>query len=662
MKLKRTVTFLFSFLVIVYFETVLRIFTIGSFDSRFIYTVVFALPVALLVHSVTMLSRKSAAKIAYNLIITVFSVYFSVQLVYYAVFGGFLSVSMMGMGGDVMNNFAAQTITAIKASAVGIIFLFLPLLVSIVLTCKGWLTFDKAEVGSTLTVLACFLVAHMLALTTLPLGGTDTYTVYDIYYSDKTPTTTSVKNLGVTVTTRLEIKKMIKVKLGMYEEVVEKVDVDRDKIFEYWGKGEEYNSLDIDFDSILDSVDEGTHPATLTGMVSNIAPTAKNQYTGMFEGYNLITICAESFSNYLIDPELTPTLYKLSTEGFVFENYYSSFESITTDGEFSFCTGLYPDPVRNAVGGTSFLASKSRVMPYTLGNMFAYKGVVSYGYHNNNGTFYQRNETHTNMGYDFRTPDNGIDMEVGWPSSDLEMIEATIDDYITSGKQFHAYYMTFSGHYQYNWDNPMSARHRDKVEHLDYSEDVKAYIACNLEVEYMLSYLLERLEEEGIADKTVIVLTNDHYPYGLSEQQYNELAGKPVDPDFEKYRNSFICWSGSMEEPVYVDKLCSTVDILPTILNLFGFEYDSRLLAGRDVLSDSEGIAILVNERFITDKYMFNAVDNEVIMLTDEQVSEEEINADKKAVRDRFLLSKYIIDGSYYQYVEKYIAEANQVK
>ena len=124
MKLKRTVTFLFSFLVIVYFETVLRIFTIGSFDSRFIYTVVFALPVALLVHSVTMLSRKSAAKIAYNLIITVFSVYFSVQLVYYAVFGGFLSVSMMGMGGDVMNNFAAQTITAIKASAVGIIFLF----------------------------------------------------------------------------------------------------------------------------------------------------------------------------------------------------------------------------------------------------------------------------------------------------------------------------------------------------------------------------------------------------------------------------------------------------------------------------------------------------------------------------------------------------------
>jgi membrane-anchored protein YejM (alkaline phosphatase superfamily) len=81
----------------------------------------------------------------------------------------------------------------------------------------------------------------------------------------------------------------------------------------------------------------------LNNYFSSITPTNKNQYTGMFEGYNMIFITAEGFSKYLISEELTPTLYRLSNEGFVFNNYYTPLHyTSTSGGEFQNLTGLYP--------------------------------------------------------------------------------------------------------------------------------------------------------------------------------------------------------------------------------------------------------------------------------------------------------------------------------
>ena len=80
------------------------------------------------------------------------------------------------------------------------------------------------------------------------------------------------------------------------------------------------------------------------------------------------------------------------------------------------------------------------------------KGYQTWGYHDYIGDFYNRNITHANMGYTFKAADSGLDIKLDWPSSDLEMMEASVDDYLSSREPFHAYYMTFSGHYQYNWD------------------------------------------------------------------------------------------------------------------------------------------------------------------------------------------------------------------
>ena len=256
------------------------------------------------------------------------------------------------------------------------------------------------------------------------------------------------------------------------------------------------------------------------------------------------------------------------------------------------------------------------------------------------------------MGYTFKAVDSGLNIQVDWPSSDLEMMEASVDDYIESDGPFHAYYMTFSGHYQYTWDNAMSAKNRDKVEDLPYSDAVKAYIACNLELEYALEYLVNRLEEAGIADKTCIVLTNDHYPYGLTEEEYNELAGEELDTTYEKYRNSFICYVPGLRENITVDEYCSTADILPTLLNLFGVDYDSRLLTGTDVFSNGIHMAVLSDQSFITEDFRFDA-STETLTITNENVSVSNSTLDmyRLYVDNKFKISTDILNSNYYAHV-----------
>ena len=56
---------------------------------------------------------------------------------------------------------------------------------------------------------------------------------------------------------------------------------------------------------------------------ASVTPTEKNEYTGIFGGKNLIFIVAESLCYGAIDPEMTPTLYKMATEGFNYTDFYT---------------------------------------------------------------------------------------------------------------------------------------------------------------------------------------------------------------------------------------------------------------------------------------------------------------------------------------------------
>ena len=569
-----------------------------------------------------------------------------VQLVYQRIFGNFMPLNQVSMGENVMANFGAQILYCIRGNLPQILLLLLPLLAVILCLALRRVQALKLRLRWK-QALASFAVLLVLLLTitgSMYAGRNKPFSVYHTFTNVGTSTDSSYKKAGMLATTAQELRYMLfgsSVSIDITPSSLNTSDAPR--IY----SSNSYNAIeDIDFAALASSADSDILKAT-DEYLANVTPTRKNNYTGLFKDYNLITICAESFCPWFISEELTPTLYKLSHTGILFENYYGTFQSVTTNGEYTMCMGLYPDMSRTKTD-SSFNVAGTNYLPVCLGNALKDMGYQTWAYHDYIGDFYNRNITHANMGYTFKAADPGLDVKIDWPSSDLEMMEASVDDYINSGEPFHAYYMTFSGHYQYNWDNAMSAKNRDVVKNLPYSEPVKAYIACNLELEYALEYLMQRLEEAGVADRTCIVLTNDHYPYGLTEAEYDELAGQTLDTTFEKYRNSFICYVPGLSENIVVDEYCSTADILPTLLNLFGVDYDSRLLAGTDVLSSGIHVAVLSDKSFLTKTFRHDAGMETVISSNENiPVSDELAEAYRLYVDSRFQLSGNILNSDY---------------
>jgi len=379
----------------------------------------------------------------------------------------------------------------------------------------------------------------------------------------------------------------------------------------------------------------------------------KNKYTGMFKDKNLIVLVGESFSSLAIREDLTPNLYKLYKEGFQFDNFYTPiFPVSTADGEYITDTSLIPKE-----GVWSFLRVAGNYMPYSYANVFEKQGYSSNAYHNHTATYYERDKYIETMGYNsYLAVGTGLEDRMdtsNWPNSDYEMVKTTVDDYINNEK-FMAYYMTVSGHMNYTKiGNMMVYRNWDQVKDLPYSNKAKGYLAANIELDKAVGELLSRLEQAGKLEDTVIVISGDHYPYGLTLGEINELSTFERDDKFEKFRMPFLIWSGSMKGPIKVEKIGSSLDVLPTVLNLFGAEFDSRLLMGRDILSDSDPIVIFSDRSFITDKGRYNSLTEQ--FTPNEGVTVEEGYVDKinTIIYKKYQMSRLILENDYYKHVFK---------
>lgn len=565
-----------------------------------------------------------------------------VQFIYHAIFGNFLSLSMVQMGDTVLEDFSTQLQYALHKNLAGILILLAPMVFLIImLIARRAISFRMVWKHRFMTLLMIIVLA-VGSVELMVLAKGESVSALNLLRSASASTDMSYQHLGMTATTIQELRFMF---FGdASDQAVLSGEVSRSTY-----DPKEYNVVkNLDFAALYGETEDEELQA-MDAFFSGREPTKKNQYTGALKGYNLITICAESFTPVFLTPELTPALWEMThNNGFIFNNYYGTFQSVTTNGEYTFCTGLYPDLSRTKTS-SSFNVAASNSLPFCLGNSLGAAGYEAFAYHNYVGTFYNRNVTHPQMGYTFKSPDNGLNITMHSPSSDLDMVQASVEDYIHSKAPFHAYYMTYSGHYQYSWSNDMSAKNRDAVQDLPYTtESARAFAACNLELEYAMEYLLDALEQAGQLDHTCIVLTNDHYPYGLSEEEYNDLAGRPIDTVFERYHNSFICYAPGLKQTIPVDAYCSTADILPTLLNLFGVPYDSRLLAGTDVLSDAEHIAVLSDESFLTADFRYDAATGTVTAADGGEVPAEELQRIRKEVSERFLLSREILNLDYY--------------
>ena len=667
--------FCFFFADIVFSELIVRIYTLGSDSGVPIFMILFALGMALLLSVICAAFGKTVRKILSFVLTVALLLVFAVQLVYYTFCDSFMSIAQIGMGGDALTHFGEAAMLQVVESAAGLIWLLIPLLLLILFTVLGVPNGKKTSFGAILIAAALFLVLHFGAVACLPLGGAQIYSPQDIY-NDTFILGMSVRNFGVLTSLRLEIREMLfGSEGGGIVEVPEDDTPDTTDVPDIPGTPSvsdtpdappppppeyDYNVTDVDFDSLI-KAEKDKRVKTLHEYFAAQSGTKQNAYTGMFEGYNLIVICAESFSHHVIDKDRTPALYKLASEGFIFTDYYNTVCDNTSNGEYALLTGLIPDTSLLGKGWTTFYSynsltsSKNNYLPFCLGNQFRSIGASAYAVHNHTASYYGRNKTHPNLGYKFIAFGQGLKAVETYPTSDLSMLEQTLPTLLTKDANgevapFHAYFLTFSGHMPYTFGyNDMADKYRLAVQELPYSGKTKAYIACHMELEYAIQYLLEELEKAGALDNTLIALTNDHYPYPLDLDHLGELAGQTMDPQFDKYRSALLLWSGSMEEPITVDTTCCSLDVLPTLSNLLGLPYDSRLLMGKDVFAEGEHIAVLADRSFVTDKLFFNCVNGEVTLRNGiTELPEGYLDKYTALVKNKFTLSTEILYTDYY--------------
>lgn len=641
--MKKLNLLIYYILFIVYEELVFSCIIFKTFPASFGLIILFSIPIAIVLNLITSVFKPKVNKIITYIITIALIIIFGAQIVYYSMYEAIISFFSMMHGGQV-TEFMEVIIDVVLRNWYGILLFIIPLIILIILSKKKVITFEKNSIKQIAIKITSVLIIQLIALLCVNFINTDDmYSNKNLYYNIHVPKVTA-NRMGLLTTMRLDLQRFI---FGFEEKL--SIETSTTPIEE---EENSYNVTYIDFDKLIQNEENNTIKE-MHEYFSSQEASKKNKYTGMFKDKNLIVLVGESFSSLAIREDLTPNLYKLYKEGFQFDNFYTPiFPVSTADGEYITDTSLIPKE-----GVWSFLRVAGNYMPYSYANVFEKQGYSSNAYHNHTATYYERDKYIETMGYNsYLAVGTGLEDRMdtsNWPNSDYEMVKTTVNDYINNEK-FMAYYMTVSGHMNYTKiGNMMVYRNWDQVKDLPYSNKAKGYLAANIELDKAVGELLSRLEQAGKLEDTVIVISGDHYPYGLTLGEINELSTFERDDKFEKFRMPFLIWSGSMKGPIKVEKIGSSLDVLPTVLNLFGAEFDSRLLMGRDILSDSNPIVIFSDRSFITDKGRYNSLTEQ--FTPNEGVTVEEGYVDKinTIIYKKYQMSRLILENDYYKHVFK---------
>ena len=627
--------FIYFFFTILYLEIISKIvITNHLFNLGLIYVLVYSLPFCLFF---TLLSKSffyKMNKIISIIITLVITIYFEVQYIFYNLFSIPFSFSTISLANQALD-FSNIIKDAILDHLLVFSLYLIPLIILIILNRK--IDFSKYHKESIISLFFMLITSYIFTFLTL----IPSQEKKDLYFKIDDQISI-IDSFGMLTYTKIDLKRQI-------------WGYDTDLIIE--AKPEEKEPTEIEYgDNILDlnlSETNNNNINKINNYVTNSSITNKNKYTGLFKDKNLIFILAEGFNEIAVDETRTPTLYKMVNNGFVFNNFYSPVFLSTTGGEFQATTGLIPTQEI-----LSTWKKKTPKISYALGNTFSQLGYRIHSYHNWTYTYYKRNITMKTLGFtNYLGCGNGLEdrMDCGWLPQDSKMIEVTTPDYLNKEGNFVTYYVTVSGHSPYNSGDNIARIHLDSVKDLTYSDSVKYYLAAQVELDKMLEELIKDLEESGELDNTVIALVGDHYPYTLSIDEMNEAATYEKDDTIEVNHSNFILWNNQIEEPIVIDKVGSQIDVLPTILNLFGIDYDSRLIVGKDILSDYEGLAIFSNRSWTSDYGSYDSSTKTFTLkegkeLKDETI-EEYVTRINNRVANSFSISKLIIDNNYYEYI-----------
>lgn len=611
-------------------------FALISFDiyskSEVLSILIYSLFSSFIMTILMTVGSEKTNKIFSYIIYFVLCFWFALEAIFKSFLQTFFSLDCFKLSDQAMG-FAGETIKVIVGNIHYLILFFLPFILLIIFRKKIDLNIkeNKKYLYSYIILIPLSFLSYRLYINSTK--DNKDISLYDLYYNTNN-IPLSIQKMGVLSSTGLDIYRNI---FGFEDKVIEvnyEEENNDEDLFVY-----EKNNLDLDLSSNKLNKD-------IKEYIDNNPGTSKNKYTGMFENKNLIFVVAESFSEIGIDKDRTPTLYKLTNNGFIFDNFYVPYYLSTIGGEFQSLTGLYP----NYSTLTKWKSGKNS-FPYGLATTFKEKGYNTYAYHAHDGYFQNRYKYLKALGFDnFKACNMGLNINCNmWPESDIEMIKATTNDYINSDKPFMTYYMTVSGHLDYTKEsNSIVSKNWDLVKNLDYSDKAKSYLATQIELDRAMESLLKELENKGILEDTVIVLLADHYPYGLSLEEINELSSYKRDELFEINHNALIIYNSNMKN-INITKVGMPIDVLPTIYNLFDIKYDSRLFAGSDLLSNSEGMVILDNLSWITDRGRYNSLNGKY----SGDIDSDYISNINNIIQNKIIFSRNMITYDGYRYIKE---------
>lgn len=345
------------------------------------------------------------------------------------------------------------------------------------------------------------------------------------------------------------------------------------------------------------------------------------EYFGIAEGRNVISIVLESTQQYVIDfdiedefgnkHEVTPFLNSLYHDNSTlrFDNFFHQVgQGKSSDAEVLVENSLYGLSKGSAfqvLGTDNTFHAAPKILSEELGYTTA-------AFHGNTGTFWNRNNTYRNFGYDYFFDSAYYDMSkertLDYGLKDKLFFKDSVEYLEQLPQPFYSKFITLTNHFPY----PLEEENASIPKATTNDDTINQYFQTVRYTDEAVEEFFNYLKVSGLYDNSIIVIYGDHF--GTSNMRNPELApllGK--DPNewgaydnVQLQRVPLMFHIPGYEGGETIHTYGGQVDFLPTLLHLLGLETDFYLFMGQDLLSEENTeIVPLRNGNVLTPEYHF---------------------------------------------------------
>ena len=503
-----------------------------------------------LILSICLFSKKKIGKTIYILFFILSLIIYLVNNIYYSMTGVFFDFSMLLLASEG----SEYLIDAIKNCDLSVYLFLIPIFITFILAIKVYPKEEHKSYKGIIVTIFIFIILH--SITPIFLGKANEELTWSTWRNPRNIYNSFNDN-----------NKAIKVS-GLYEYTV------RNFYITFLKSDEGTNQKDLDF---------------LKEEYSKEKEVNKNRYTGKYKGNNLIIVQLEGLDSWVINKNDTPTLYSMMRNSINFTNHYSYYNGggSTFNSEFAVNTGFIT-PLSYTQNAYTF---NKNSFPYSLAHLFKKQGYAVNAFHMNTKEYYSRGTNYKNWGYDnyYGLVDQNTYKDNSYYLDRELLLNEEFKEKMFGSEKFVDYIITYTNHMPFNPEKgnckmllDLDSKDNENVSYDLTEEDCVRRQAK--ETDYMMDLLIKELKEREIFDKTTIVVLTDHYLYTLSDKSI-----------LDKYKNTsnnlinhtpFFIYTNNKDKKT-IKTVTSQLNVLPTVLNLFGIDYNPNNYIGQDALNNN---------------------------------------------------------------------------